>query len=158
MKKTPHMQRLEELLRGGKLVSGGFLSNDQRNLDEIISSDTNIVEKAGLTNEKVARKMAEITETAKPRLGQWVKINENTQASVEHFRGNVVCPWPHSGVYPKRITYVKSTREDKNIFWTDLNIHMIEAHGFYEGKGAFFRIEPQDVLELLFDINIKKAR
>lgn len=158
MKKTPQMQRLEELLRSGKLVSGGFLTNDERSLEEIISTDAKVVEKAGLTNEQIAEKMVEITELARPRLGQWVKVNDNVSASVEHFRGNIICPWPHAGVFPKRITYIKCSKSDKKLCWTDLNIHMIGVHGFYEGRGAFFRIEPADIIEILFDMDTKKAQ
>jgi hypothetical protein len=38
----------------------------------------------------------------------------------------------------------------RTISWTDLNIHMIEAHGFFEGKGSFFRIEPIELQRFCF--------
>ncbi|MHC5179457.1 MAG: hypothetical protein ACYSOS_02915 [Planctomycetota bacterium] len=35
--------------------------------------------------------------------------------------------------------------------WTDLNIHMIAEHSFFEGTGAFFRIEPAEIISILFE-------
>jgi hypothetical protein len=151
MKKTPQMQKLEELLRSGKLVAGGFMANDDRSLEEVIAADTKVIQKAGLTNKQVAEKMQEITALAAPRLGQWVKIDENLSASVEDFRGGIVCPWPHAGTFTKRITWVKTKDTERLFFWTDLNTHLIEEHNFYEGKGSSFRIEPADIIEILFE-------
>jgi hypothetical protein len=34
--------------------------------------------------------------------------------------------------------------------WSDLNIHLIKAHGFFEGRGASFRIEPELLLSVLY--------
>jgi hypothetical protein len=31
-----------------------------------------------------------------------------------------------------------------------LNIHLVEEHGFFEGRGAFFRIEPEELIRVIF--------
>ena len=150
MKKTPQMEKLEELLRSGRLVVGGFMAHDDRSLTEVIDADLKIVEKNGKTCAQIAEKMQQITDTAKDGLGQSIKINEKIAASVEHYRGRIICPWPHPGTFPKRITTVKDTETGEKIGWTDLNIHMIGVHSFFEGKGSMFRIEPDELIKLIF--------
>jgi hypothetical protein len=34
--------------------------------------------------------------------------------------------------------------------WSDLSIHLIGAHGFFEGRGSFFRLEPAELVAILF--------
>jgi hypothetical protein len=34
--------------------------------------------------------------------------------------------------------------------WSDLNIHLIAKHGFFEGKGSAFRIEPKELISTIF--------
>jgi hypothetical protein len=38
---------------------------------------------------------------------------------------------------------------DKKVFFTDLQIHLIEKHGFYQGKGSSYRLEPAELAEIL---------
>jgi hypothetical protein len=33
--------------------------------------------------------------------------------------------------------------------FTDLHIHLIGVHGFYEGRGTPFRLEPGDLVAIL---------
>lgn len=150
MKKTPKNQKLEEMLRSGRISAGGFISADDRSLDEIVDADLAELSRLGKTAKEIAEKMNEITETAKSALGDWVKINDKLEACVEHYQGRIICPYPHGGSYPKRITTLKKTDTDKRILYSDLNVHMIAEHNFFEGKGAMFRIEPSDIVEFLF--------
>lgn len=150
MKKTPQMEKLEELLRSGRLVVGGFMAHDDRSLTEVIEADLKVVEKNGKSCREIAERMRQITETAKDGLGQSIKISEKIRASVEHYRGRIICPWPHPGTFPKRITTVEKIETGEKIGWTDLNIHMIGEHSFFEGKGSMFRIEPDELIKLIF--------
>jgi hypothetical protein len=53
------------------------------------------------------------------------------------------------GMYPKENVRVVNKKTGEEIRWTALNIHMIKEHGFYEGKGSPFRIEPLDLIRVL---------
>lgn len=152
MKQSPRDKKLEEVLRSGKLVAGGFMGTDPRHPIEIIEHDMVELENLGVTTHQLANRMRELTELAKPRLGTWINCAfGKLRVKSEDFKGILICPWPHSGHYQKRITTVEHLESGKQAIWTDLNIHMIEEHGFFEGKGAFFRIEPREIINILFE-------
>lgn len=152
MKQSPRDKKLEETLRSTQLVAGGFMGTDSRHPIEVIEHDIVELENLGVTARELAKRMRELTELAKPRFGSWA--NDETgkiRVKCEDYKGMLVCPWPHPGHFDKRITTVEHRQSGKQIAWTDLNIHMIEDHGFFEGKGAFFRIEPKEIVSILFE-------
>ncbi len=149
-KKSPQLQRLEEVLRSSKLVSGGFMGNDTRSDLNVVDADAAELTKLGFTAKAIAEKMQEITDIAKDGLGNWVTIDENRQAVVEEAKGALVCPWPHPGKFAKRVTTVKLNKSGQSIYWSDLNIHLIAEHSFFEGRGSAFRIEPEKLIRIIF--------
>lgn len=152
MKQSPRDKKLEEMLRSTQLVAGGFMGADPRHPAEVIEQDSATMEKLGLTTLQLANRMKELTSLARPHLGTWTNDPSGKfRIKSEDFKGTLVCPWPHPGFYEKRITTVEHLETRQHICWTDLNIHMIEEHGFFEGKGAFFRIEPAEIVSLLFE-------
>lgn len=150
MKESPETAKLEQMLRSSKLVAGGFMGNDSRSLAEIIDADTAELSKLGYSAEQIASRMQTITNTAKAGLGNWVRIDAERQAFVEEARGPAICPWPHSGHVVKRVTTVERLDSGETSRWTDLNIHMIAEHGFFEGKSSAFRIEPAKLVSVIF--------
>ncbi len=149
-KESPHLQRLEEILRSSKLVSGGFMGSDTRSVLNVIDADAAELTKLGFTAKAIAKRMQEITDIAKDGLGNWVGIDENHQAMTEEARGTLVCPWPHPGKFIKRVTTVQLIESGESIHWANLNIHLIFEHGFFEGKGSIFRIELQKLIRVIF--------
>ncbi|MBN1817097.1 MAG: hypothetical protein JW828_07025 [Sedimentisphaerales bacterium] len=150
MKQSPDMKKLEEVLRSGRIVHGGFLGTDSRRLIEIIETDLAAVERLGLTCVSIAKRMLELTEAARPRYGAWMEMDDYLSVRCEDVKGSIVCPWPHAGRFVKRITTAHRRDLDQTISWTDLNIHMIAEHGFFEGKGSFFRLEPEQLAGIIF--------
>ena len=150
MKQSVQMKKLEEVLRSSKLVAGGFMGRDSRIVTEIIDADTAELSRLGYDVEKVAGKMQKITNIAKQALGNWTEIDEKRRAKVDEAKGLIPCPWPHSARFAKRVTTVKMVDSDQTIKWSDLNIHLIAEHGFFEGKGCEFRIEPKELIKLIF--------
>ncbi len=148
-KKSPQLQRLEEILRSSKLVYRGFMGNDTRSVLDIIDADLAEISKLGITAERIAARMQEITDIAKSGLGNWVQIDENRQAMTEEAKGTLVCPWPHPGKFTKRVTTVKLAGSGQTIKWADLSIHLIAEHHFFQGKGSAFRIEPEKLIRII---------
>jgi Fe-S cluster assembly scaffold protein SufB len=149
MEQSPNKHRLEQVLRSDKLVAGGFMGTDSRSIDEVIDADTAEVSKAGVTVRQLAERMQQITDAARKGLGTWVRIDDNRRAMVAESKGTLVCPWPHSGRYYKTVTTVEHVESGQTTKWADLNIHMIAEHGFFEGRGAVFRIEPGCLIEII---------
>ena len=150
MKKSPQLERLEKVLKCSKFSASGFLGDDKRNLWEIIDADASEVSRAGKTMEEVAARMQELTDRGKAGLGDWVEIGINLHVQVDDNRGMIPCPWPHHVRCLKRITTVRDPRTKTELRWSELNIHLIKEHGFFEGRGAPFRIEPSTLIRTIF--------
>ena len=150
MKKSPQTRKLEHILRSSKLVAGGFMGDDPRSFNEVIDADASQVSNLGYTMEKIAARMQEITDIAKTGLGNWVKVDDKLKAVAQEAKGSLICPWPHPGRYVKRVTTVECRNSGETIRWSDLNIHLIAKHGFFEGRGAAFRIEPEKLINVIF--------
>ena len=150
MKKSPQTEKLEEMLRSSKLVAGGFMGDDTRSIFEIIDSDTAEIFRLGFTTARIAERMQEITTAAIPQLGNWIDLDKSRQAKVDEAKGSLVCPWPHPGKFAKRVTTLRLTDTGQTIKWSDLNIHLIAEHGFFEGKGSEFRIDPKELISFIF--------
>lgn len=150
MKRSPEAKRLEDVLRSSRIVAGGFLGPDTRILDEIIEADAATLARLGTTAQEVASRMREITDLGKAGLGTPVKIDEKREVVVDEHRGQTVCPWPHAGGYQKTMTTVRRLDTGATVRWSELSTHFIEAHGFFEGRGTAFRLEPEGLLVVLF--------
>ena len=125
------------------------MGTENRPVSEIIESDARALAELGYRADQVAARMREITAVAIAKLGGDVET-AGLVARVEEAKGAIVCPWPHSGKFAKRVTYVTKNQTQKTMHWTDLSIHMIAEHGFFEGKGSQFRIEPAELIEIIF--------
>ena len=150
MKESPETRKLEQILRSSKLVAGSFMGCDPRSVAEIIDADAFEVSKLGYTTRQLSARMQEISDVAKRGLGTWVEIDARHRAMVEEVRGSTACPWPHPGRFIKRITTTEHLDTGRTIRWTDLNVHLIAEHGFFEGLGSAFRIEPGELVKVIF--------
>jgi len=126
------------------------MGTDRRGVLEIIDYD--MLELTGLkiTIEQIVERIRGITNAAIPALGCWVQIDKKLEAKVEEAKGWLSCPWPHPARCAKRVTYVKNLELGQSIKWADLNIHLIEKHNFLEGRGSPFRIEPKELVKIIF--------
>lgn len=150
MKKSPQLERLEQTLRSSRLSARGFLGDDSRSLWEILDADARMVEKLGYSTAEIAVRMQNITDEARKGLGDWVEVGENLRAWVSDTRGVIACPWPHAFRADKTVITVEKTDTGKTIQWADLNVHLIGEHGFFQGKGSAFRLEPRELVEIIF--------
>ncbi|MBN1556819.1 MAG: hypothetical protein JW951_01585 [Lentisphaerae bacterium] len=150
MKRDPERAKLEAVLRASKLVAGGFLGNDDRPLDEILADDAAALERAGRTRGEVAARMREIGARAREGIETWVPAGGAVEARMIEARGRIPCPWDHPGRYFKTIVEARRTDTGDAARWSDLSVHLIEAHGFFQGRGSPFRLEPRRLVRLLF--------
>lgn len=144
------MQKLEQMLRSSVFAAGGFMGSDARTATEVIDADAATLSHLGVTAERVAARMQECTEVAIKGLGNWVEVDAGCEARVDESRGWIPCPWSDGKRFRKRVTTVKRTDSGRTVNWSDLSIHLIATHTFFEGKGSFFRIEPADLVDVLF--------
>jgi hypothetical protein len=150
MKQGPDIQELDIALRASTLVAGGFMGDDPRSVTEVIDADAGELAHLGVTEKELAARMKEITDKAAPAQGMWIEVAPGLEAQVDETRGATPCPWRHPGGYFKRVTTVRRKDTGEVLRWSDLGTHMIAMHGFFEGKGSMFRLEPADLVRILF--------
>lgn len=150
MKQDPELGKIQNNMQPGSLSAEGFLGDDNRNLIDIINEDSQVVERYGSSHQEIALRLREMTRAAAKGLGRPVDFGDDYIVSSEDHRGRIPCPFRDRFYADKRNTVAENRRTGRRLLWTDLNIHMIEAHGFYEGRGSSFRLEPADLIEFLF--------
>ena len=126
------------------------MGDDPRSFEDVIDFDSVTVHKLDTSCEKLADRMKQITDQAVKGLGNWVHIDEKRQARIDEAKGTTPCPWPHPAAFAKRVTTLAHADYDYTINWTDLSIHMIKDHCFFEGRGSKFRLEPEILKKFLF--------
>lgn len=149
MKQPPELQRVQARMGPGAVGLHGLLGNDHRSLAEILEEDDNAVRVLGLTHEAIADRMQQFTQAGRPGLGNPVTVEDRWEVSVEEWRGGMPCPWPHEGLHRKSNIVLTDLTTGEQMEWTDLTIHMIRAHGFYQGRGSRYRIEPKRAKRVL---------
>ncbi len=149
MKQSPQMQRIQENMRPGAITLEGFLGRDTRNLADILEEDNAAVRRLDLSHGAIAQRMEELKNAGAEGLGEFIEVAPHFEVRVESVRGKLPCPFAHPGVYPKTNITVKNLQTGRSIVYTDMHIHLIGSHGFYEGKGSVYRLEPEDLAEIL---------
>ncbi len=116
----------------------------------MLDDDHDLVNSLNLSHEEIASRLEEITRAAKMKLGDRVTLENRYQVRAEEHRGMIPCPWGHlEGLFAKSYVELKDNSTDNILIWSDLSIHLIREHGFYQGKGSPFRLEPK-VLKQVF--------
>ncbi len=143
MKQSKELDQIQDQMRPGVITYQGFLGNDTRKLRDIIESDDEAVKRLGLTHRKIARRLSEFREAGKKGLSIPVKVEDAYEVRSDSARGKLPCPFMHAGLFAKAYTIVRCLETEGEIIFTDLNIHLIEEHGFYGGRGSAYRLDPE---------------
>jgi hypothetical protein len=149
MKQPPHLAEAQKQMQPGVITSAGFLGDDPRGLAEILDDDDARVRRLGLTHEAIAARMRELRDAGAAGLGERTDVPPHFQVRVESVRGKLPCPFGDRCLVQKGFTAVKNTATGETVTFTDLAIHLIEAHGFYQGRGSPFRLDPERIAAVL---------
>lgn len=149
MKQSPQLQKAQNAMRPGVITRDGFLGHDTRNLVDILIEDEAEVQRLNLTHAEIAQRMIELRDAGMRGLGDFINVEPHFEVKVDTVRGKLPCPFGDPGIFPKTNTVVRNLELGREITYTDLSIHMIMAHGFYEGRGSGFRLEPSEIVEVL---------
>ena len=154
MKQTVQLSRIQEKMKPGIITRDGFLGTDTRNLLDMLVEDDETVKRMDLTHAAVAQRMIDLRDAGLRGLGNFINVEPHFEVRVDSVRGKLPCPFGDPGIFQKTNTTVKNLESGKEVTYTDLHIHMIGSHGFYEGSGSPFRLEPETLVSVL---EIKKA-
>ncbi len=149
MKENPADQPLRDRLEPGHLSLDGFLGSDQRPLADIIAADTGEVEAAGLTVEQLGAFLEKLHEIADAGWeGRVPACDGKVSVRSDETLGQTPCPFICGEQCHKAEIAVKDADGNDLLRFTPLDAHLIRAHGFFEGKGSHYRIEPKELIAL----------
>jgi hypothetical protein len=153
MKQTPLEEKLLDNFKPGKITKDGFLGDDKRHVHDIIKEDLLSLSRLGIEVEAVADRLQYFIDEGKKGLETKVDLGDFT-VQISWDRGLLPCPFEEPGLHHKIITTVFNKKLNKKIEYSQLNVHLIKEHGFFLGKGNKFRLEPEDLVNVL---NLKSS-
>ena len=130
-----------------QVIHERFLGSDTRLIAQIIESDEAELRAAGLGADELARAMRRLTEKGMESLGDEVQA-DGFLVRVEEYMGQIGCPFKHAVREAKRNTTAVDPR-GRVMTWTDMSIHLIARHGFFQGEGSDYRLETLELAEFL---------
>lgn len=136
-------------MQPGVLTLSGFLGEDARDFPRIIEDDAKTLENLGVTAKEVGKRLDYFQKQSFESFQGPIIIDEIYEVETDVVRGFLPCPFMHRGLFRKAITTVTNLESGKSFTYTSMNIHMIREHGFFEGKGSKFRLEPEEVVREL---------
>lgn len=149
MKQSAKDDTIQGQMSPGVITRDGMLGTDRRKLRDILDSDDAVVRRLGLTHAGIAGRMRDLRAAGARGLGQAVAVDDRFEVRVDCVRGRLPCPFLHEGLYQKEFVEVRNVCTGEQVTFTELNVHMIEAHGFYEGVGSPFRLDPATLSRVL---------
>ncbi len=148
MKESPQDQSLHARLEASKFSAGGFLGEDHRTVDEIIVDDERTLDELGVTQEQIADALQEALGKAKAAYGNEVEIRPGVTALFYESMGRIPSPFRGEGVFEKGEAEIKNS-SGQSLRVSPLSIHLIRLHGFFQGKGSAYRVEPRDAVAMM---------
>lgn len=155
MKQSIQLTRIQEQMKPGVITLSGFLGTDMRNLIDILIEDDGIVRRSGRTHRAIADKMRYYRDKGSEGLGEFKKVDNNFEVRVDSVRGQLPSPFGGPGMYNKINTTVRNLKLDREVTFTDLHIHFVGDHGFYEGVGSPFRLNPEELI-IVLDVPVEE--
>ena len=149
MKLGPDQQAILDRMAPAALCQEGFLGADTRSLAEIICTDQAAVEAMGTTGEDLAQRLGAIVTAAMAAQGRTIQVHPHLAATYHEVMGRIPSPWPGEGVFAKGHAELLDQRTGLKADISPLSVHMIAAHGFFQGRGSRYRIEPNQIIRML---------
>ncbi len=149
MKQSPELEIIQVNMMPGTISAHGFIGEDSRKLTDILRADAKSLTQTGITRESLAQKMQELTDFGMQGLGRPMSMDGFFEIEVEDYKGKIPCPFKDNAKLYKRQTRVRRLDTGVIMRWTDLNIHMIGEHGFFEGHGSTYRLDPVELARFL---------
>lgn len=148
MKRTPEESEILKNFTPSKFSGDGFLGTDLRTPQEIIVEDALELERAGIDAAAIGNALGVLFDRARQAMGAMIEIMPGVTARYHESRGVIPSPFRGEGSFEKGEVAVSGLPGFGDVILTRLSIHLIERHGFFQGRGQRYRIEPGAALML----------
>jgi hypothetical protein len=142
LKRELSLEELEQELR-----RWNYLLGEDRPLAKLLQDDAAEVLRLGLDLREVTAKMERLYREGRRGLGAPVLVDDSFQVTVREDRGIIPCLWRDHFASPKAIIEAVNLKNGRTLTFSVLGWHLISAHGFFQGKGSPFRMEPRVLFE-----------
>jgi len=149
MKQTQAYAAIQRKMAPGVITRDGFLGEDRRNLVDILTTDDGEASRLDFRHQDIALRMVELRDSGLAGLGEFLDVEPHFEVRVDSVRGKLPCPFGDPGIFQKTNTTVRNKHLAREVTYTDLHIHLVGSHGFYEGKGSPYRLEPGELAAIL---------
>ncbi len=147
MKKNPALRSTLERMSPGNLSKDGFLGTDDRPVSEIVAADVAALEALGLDCEQAAELLDELHRKADQGLeSPVVCFDGKVTVQGTEVKGGMPCPFG-CGVRTHKAC-IRVRGEGLELVFTPMQVHLVRDHGFFEGRGSPFRMEPEALAAL----------
>lgn len=150
MKNTPDSLKLRNRLQSSKFSGSGFMGDDGRSVEEIISEDLHIMQKHGVSKEKLVHNLKMYYQIIQEALGTKFIFNDNIYGEFYEAMGRIPSPFIGDGTFAKGEAVIVNEKSSEKFVITALAINLIENHDFFQGKHSRYRLDPLE-LKQLFD-------
>jgi len=148
MKQSSDFNKAQKNMAPGVLTADGFLGSDTRNIVDIVEADQEALAKLGITLEQILERLKFLKKEGEKGLGEPVSVAQTWLVRVDETRGTLPCPW-EDGIFHKVNCEVTHQASGERIVYNDLILHLLEVHGFFQGKGSSFRLDPEALKRVL---------
>ncbi|HNX03274.1 MAG TPA: hypothetical protein PLE33_04480 [Candidatus Cloacimonas sp.] len=150
MNETLKEVKIRSRMMPGALTITGFLGNDERPLAEIIATDEQELKRLHRSVKEITDRMKYFSNASFDAYNNTVVIDDTYEVHTDTSKGTLTCPYGHGGLYRKYVTTLTNRKNNLTVRWSAMDIHLIEAHHFFEGKGSPYRLEPEILVKAIF--------
>ncbi len=150
MTMPPEFKKAQDNMQPGVITADGFLGDERINLVRIISRDESAMERLGVRFEDAADRLEHLMNEGRKGLGEPVAIEKTWLVRTDEARGHLPSPF-EDGIFRKvNATIVRlDGPKDRHLRVTALSLHLMRTWHFLQGKGAAFRLEPEELKYVL---------
>ena len=148
MKTNPMEQDVRQRMEPGILSRDGFLGSDTRPLHDIVADDAALLVSAEVSTAEAGNLLQKLFVAAEAAQETEVILgNGKVRVRLREGMGQIPCPFACATLARKgelEISFAGS-----KLILTPLSIHLIQQHGFFQGRGSTYRVEPAVVAALV---------
>lgn len=125
----------------GRLSRDGFLGPDDRPIEEIVAADLAVLESEGVSRNELADFLDDLHHAADAALETPAECcNGRVTVCLIEVMGRISCPFACGMRTHKACISVQAG--NMGFTFTPMHVHLIREHGFFQGQGAPFRLDP----------------